>query len=77
MTHPETTQHLLLDCSFATAVCEKVFPANGTIGVADAPMGHNINSWWDDLLRRLLKEKRREASGSLIYAMWGTWKERN
>ena len=75
--HPGTTQHLLLDFPFATAVREKVFAANGTIGIADAPMGRNLNSWWDDLLRRLPKEKRREASGSLIYAMWGTWKERN
>ena len=23
------------------------------------------------------KEKRREASGAFIYAMWGAWKERN
>ena len=23
------------------------------------------------------KEKRREASGAIIYSMWGVWKERN
>ena len=29
------------------------------------------------MLGRLLREKRRKESGTLIYAMWGTWKERN
>ena len=77
MIHPETTQHLLLDCTFATAVREKVFAANGTLGMVQPPMGRNLNTWWDDLLRGLPKEKRKEASGALIYAMWGTWKERN
>ena len=75
--HPETMQHLLLDCSYAAEVREKVFAANGTIGTVTPPLGRSINAWWDDMLGRLPKEKRREASGTIIYAMWGIRKERN
>ena len=29
------------------------------------------------MLAGIPKEKRREASGAFVYAMWGCWKERN
>ena len=40
-------------------------------------MGKSINAWWDGMCAAILKERRREASGVFIYAMWGVWKERN
>ena len=75
--HPETVQHLLLECSFATAVREQVFAWNGTIGRPPTDTSLGINSWWEEAIRTIPKEKRREASGAFIYSMWGTWKERN
>ena len=75
--HPESTRHLLLECTFTTAVREKIFDWNGSIGIAPPPLGHDINGWWDGMLAGIPKEKRREASGNFIYTMWGCWKERN
>jgi hypothetical protein len=75
--HPETVQHLLLDCSFSTVVRERIFAWNGSIGAAPPPLGQTIDSWRDGTLAGIPKEKRREASGAFIYTMWGTWKERN
>ena len=42
------------------------------IFLASSPLGGSLNAWWDDTLKGLLEERRREASGALIYAMWGT-----
>jgi hypothetical protein len=70
-------QHLLLDCSFSTAVRERIFAWNGSIGAAPPPLGRTIDSWWDGTLAGIVKEKRREASGAFIYTMWETWKEQN
>ena len=50
---------------------------DGTFGVASPVAGRSLNSWWDDTLSGLPKARRRAASRVLIYAMWGTWKERN
>jgi hypothetical protein len=58
-------------------VREKIFDWNATIGVAPPSLGHNIDSWWDGMVTGIPKGKRREASGALIYTMWGIWKERN
>ena len=77
MIHPETVQHLLLDCSFTSRIRELVFEWNGNIGVAPPPLGHTLDRWWDGMMAGIPKERRREASGVFIYSMWGTWKERN
>ena len=75
--HPETVQHLTLDCHFTTAVREQIFAWNGNMGVPTPPGGRSLNVWWDDTIAALPKERRREASGLIIYSMWGVWKERN
>ena len=54
-----------------------MFAANGTIRTVTPPLDRSINAWWDDMFGRLPKEKSWEASGTIIYAMWGIWKERN
>jgi hypothetical protein len=36
-----------------------------------------LNDWWDATISNIPKEKRREASGAIIYSVWGVWKERN
>ena len=53
---------------------EFIFAWNGSIGIAPSPAGHDIDRWWDGMLAGNQKEKRREASGNFIYAMWGCWK---
>jgi hypothetical protein len=73
----ETVQHVLLDCSFSTAVRERIFAWNGFIGATPPPLGQTIDSWWDGTHASIAKEKRREASGTFIYTMRGTWKDRN
>ena len=75
--HPETVQHLLLECSFTAAVRNNIFGWLGTIGNAPPTLGRAIDGWWDAMLAGLPKERRREASGAFIYCMWGVWKERN
>jgi hypothetical protein len=59
-------QHLQLDCRFSTAIREKIFTWNGTIGTAPTAARQGIHNWWDDTIRGLPKDKRGEA-----------WKERN
>jgi hypothetical protein len=73
----ETVQHVLLDCSFSTAVRERIFAWNGSIGAAPPPLGRTTDSWWDGTLASITKERRREASNTFIYTMQGTWKDRN
>lgn len=75
--HPEMVQHLLLDCSFTTAMREETFASHGKIGIITLPAGRCINSCWEDTIGAIPKARRREASGEFIYAMWGVWKERN
>jgi hypothetical protein len=75
--HPETVQHLFMDCSFSSTVREQIFVSHGTIGLATPPAGRGLNQWWEETIANLPREKRREASGAFIYTMWGTWKERN
>jgi hypothetical protein len=70
-------QHLTLDCHFSTTVREQIFAWNGTFGVPPPPGGRSLNDWWDETISHLPKEKKREASGAIIYSMWGVWKERN
>ena len=69
--NPETVQHLLLDCNFITALREATFAQKGTIWIATPTAGRSINSWWDDTIAALPKERRREANAAFIYAMWG------
>nr|XP_051196926.1 putative cyclin-F1-2 [Lolium perenne] len=56
---------------------EQIFAWNGTFGVPPPPGGRSLNDWWDETISHLPKEKKREASGAIIYSMWGVWKERN
>ena len=47
--------------------------------------GHNctviyndsLNEWWDATIAGIPKDRRREASGAIMYSIWGVWKERN
>ena len=41
--HPETIQHLQLECSFSAVVKEKIFTCKGTIGVAPLALGLGLN----------------------------------
>ena len=49
-----------------------------------SPLGKSINDWWDGMTapiprereRERERERRHEASDAFMYAMWGTWKER-
>jgi hypothetical protein len=75
--HPEMVQHLTLDCHFSTMVREKIFAWNGQLGVPPLAGGMTLNDWWDATISTIPKEKRREASGAIIYSIWGVWKERN
>jgi hypothetical protein len=73
----ETIHHLILDCTSTIAVCEKIFEWKGSLGVVPPPLGDGINGWWDTEIVGIPKERRREASGAIIYTKWETWKERN
>ena len=75
--HPDTVEHLTLDCSFSTSVRERVFAWHGHIGAPPPPNGSGLNAWWDLTIVGLPKAKRREASGAIIYSIWGVWKEHN
>ena len=44
--HPESVQHLLLECSFSKSVQGRIFSRNGSIGIAPPTVGHSINIWW-------------------------------
>ena len=74
---PETVQHLLLDCSFASQVRERVFAEIGVWGTLPPPLNRSINDWWDATIAAIPRAGRRGASGAIIYSLWGTWKERN
>jgi hypothetical protein len=58
-------------------VREKIFAWNGQLGVSPPAGGMTLNDWWDATISDIPKEKRREASGAIIYSVWGVWKERN
>ena len=47
------------------------------MGVLPPPNGRTLDAWWDATITTLPKNKQREASGAIIYSMWGVWKERN
>lgn len=48
----------------------------GTLGMPSTDTTQGINSLWEDSIRALPKAKKKEASGVIIYSMWGTWKEK-
>ena len=63
--------------NLASPVREQVFAWNGRLGVPPPAGGKSLNDWWDETIAALPKEKRRAASGAIIYSVWGVWKERN
>ena len=75
--HPETVQHLTLDCHFSTAVRERIFSWHEQLGAPSHPNGRSLNEWWDATIAGIPKDRRREASGAIMYSIWGVWKERN
>ena len=75
--HPETVQHIALECSLSKRVREKIFTWNGQTGAPSRTNGKNLNELWDETIAGIPKERRREASGLIIYSTCGVWKERN
>jgi hypothetical protein len=55
---PETVQHLLLDCTFTVAVCEKIFEWKGLLGLVPPHLGGGINAWWYTTAAGIPKERR-------------------
>ena len=37
----------------------------------------DFDGWWLHYIQSLPKEKKRAASGTITYIIWGVWKERN
>jgi hypothetical protein len=39
--------------------------------------GVSINDWWDVIISKIPKDRRREASRAIMYSVWRVWRERN
>jgi hypothetical protein len=77
MIHLHMVHHLLLDCSYTTAVRELIFSWNGNMCIEPPHVGRTINRWWDGTIVAFPKERTRETRGSIIYTIQGVQKERN
>ena len=76
--HPETVQHLCHECTFTTAVRDSVLTANDLPTPSmTSTTDRDFDGWWLHYIQSLPKERRRVASGIIIYIIWGVWKERN
>jgi hypothetical protein len=73
---PETTAHLILHCTFARQVWDKM--ENWTQQLVQAPgQGLEVMNWWEKGLANLPKKKCRLKAALMIYCAWNIWKARN
>jgi hypothetical protein len=72
----ESASHLILHCTFAQQVWEKM--DDWTQGIIKKPApGLEIMDWWEKDLAMLSKKARRLKAALMIYAAWNIWKARN
>jgi len=72
----ETAGHLILHCSFAKLVWQKM--GTWTQQLVRAPDDSlEIIDWWEKELAYLPAKKRRLKAALLMYCAWNIWKERN
>ena len=72
----ETAGHLILHCSFAKLVWQKI--GTWTQQLVRAPDDSlEIIDWWEKELAYLPAKKRRLKAALLMYCAWNIWKERN
>jgi len=72
----ETAGHLILHCSFAKLVWQKI--GTWTQPLVRAPDDSlEIIDWWEKELAYLPAKKRRLKAALLMYCAWNIWKERN
>jgi len=75
----ETGQHLYLLCPFAQAVWSQVLSwENWSLPQQTNPANFDcISGWWEEAIKTVHKNQRRDFNGLVIYIMWNLWKERN
>jgi hypothetical protein len=56
-----------LECHFSTAVWEQIFACNRHLRVPPVASQMSLNEWWDETISKIPKNRRREASGAIIY----------
>ena len=72
----ETAAHLILHCSFALSVWQKM--QIWTQQLVQMPIGYSeIIDWWQKELEQLPKKTRRTKAAFMMYGAWNIWKERN
>ena len=72
----ETAAHLILHCSFALSVWQKM--QIWTQQLVQMPIGYSeIIDWWQKELAQLPKKTRRTKAAFMMYGAWNIWKERN
>jgi hypothetical protein len=73
---PETASHLILHCSFARQIWDRM--AAWTANLIQIPaQGIAILDWWQKELVHLSKKARKLKAAMMIYGAWNIWKARN
>ena len=73
---PETAAHLILRCSFATQVWDKMKLWTNDLIKRPAQLAE-LHDWWPKELTQLPKKTRRLKAAMMIYTAWNIWKARN
>jgi hypothetical protein len=71
----ETAAHLVLHCSFARQVWERMEEWTQLVRLPEN--GIEIVDWWQKELVQLPKKTRRLKAAMMMYCAWNLWKERN
>jgi hypothetical protein len=72
----ETASHLILHCTFARQVWDKMKVWTGNL-IQMPAQGVKVLDWWQKELAQLPKNTRRLKAAMMIYAAWSIWKARN
>jgi len=73
---PETASHLILHCSFARQVWDRLARWTGDL-ISLPDQGLQVMEWWESELAHLPRKIRRQKAAIMIYAAWNIWKARN
>jgi len=72
---PETTDHLLINCSFAKTIWWHSLSSLDCLCTFHQPMP--LHQWWDHLRRLQDQHKKRGFYTLFLLVLWAIWKERN
>ena len=74
---PETIDHLLIQCPFATELWFNLFIKLGWEPVSPSAQDRRLAAWWTVARKCIRKDDRQCFDSVVILVSWMLWKERN